>query len=102
MEHLGLARHPDKGYWEPTQRLEHLGLDVDTEGALVALRWLLPGTRTPCESHSLSEGAASTSAVKRSRSRSSLATIQSACAVRAPLSVVDSRAPLCRRRPPKR
>lgn len=31
---LGLTRHPEKGYWEPTQRLEHLGLDVDLEAGL--------------------------------------------------------------------
>ena len=27
---LGLLRHPSKGTWEPTQRLHHLGLEVDT------------------------------------------------------------------------
>ena len=31
---LGVRRHPDKGYWVPTQRLEHLGLDVDTAEGL--------------------------------------------------------------------
>ena len=32
---LGIRRHPTKGWWdEPTQRLEHLGLDVDTEAGL--------------------------------------------------------------------
>jgi ribonuclease HI len=31
---LGLTRHPEKGYWEPTQRLEHLGMDVDTAEGL--------------------------------------------------------------------
>ena len=34
MDRLGITRHPEKGYWEPTQRLEHLGLDVDTEAGL--------------------------------------------------------------------
>ena len=27
---LGLSRSPTKGVWEPTQRLKHLGLGVDT------------------------------------------------------------------------
>ena len=27
---LGLSRHPTKGEWEPTQRLKHLGLGIDT------------------------------------------------------------------------
>ena len=30
LDRLGLMRYPEKGYWEPTQRLEHLGMDVDT------------------------------------------------------------------------
>ena len=35
MRMLGIRRHPTKGWWdEPTQRLEHLGLDVDTEAGL--------------------------------------------------------------------
>ena len=34
MERLGILRHPEKGFWEPTQRLEHLGLEVDTESGL--------------------------------------------------------------------
>lgn len=29
MQTLGVTRHPEKGSWEPTQRLEHLGLDID-------------------------------------------------------------------------
>jgi biotin operon repressor len=31
---LGIARHPEKAVWEPTQRLEHLGLDVDAREGL--------------------------------------------------------------------
>lgn len=31
---LGLRRHPDKGVWDPAQRLEHLGLDVDLAAGL--------------------------------------------------------------------
>ena len=34
LNRLGITRHPEKGYWEPTQRLEHLGLEVDTEAGL--------------------------------------------------------------------
>ena len=34
LDRLGLTRHPEKGFWEPTQRLEHLGLDVDTADGL--------------------------------------------------------------------
>jgi hypothetical protein len=29
LEDLGIERHPEKGCWEPTQRLEHLGIDLD-------------------------------------------------------------------------
>jgi len=31
---LGLQRHTTKGVWEPTQRLQHLGLEVDTARGL--------------------------------------------------------------------
>ena len=34
LDYLGITRHPEKGWWEPTQRLEHLGLDVDTAAGL--------------------------------------------------------------------
>lgn len=34
MDRLGITRHPEKGFWEPTQRLEHLGLEVDTAQGL--------------------------------------------------------------------
>jgi hypothetical protein len=34
MRRLGIARHETKGVWEPTQRLEHLGLDVDSRQGL--------------------------------------------------------------------
>lgn len=34
LDRLGVKRHPEKGFWEPTQRLEHLGLDVDTRVGL--------------------------------------------------------------------
>ena len=34
LDTLGISRHPDKGVWEPTQRPEHLGLDVDTRDGL--------------------------------------------------------------------
>ena len=30
LDKLGLRRNPKKGQWEPTQRIEHLGLEVDT------------------------------------------------------------------------
>ena len=34
LDFLGITRHPEKGVWEPTQRLEHLGLDIDTAEGL--------------------------------------------------------------------
>jgi hypothetical protein len=34
LRRLGLTRHPEKGFWDPTQRLEHLGLEVDTAQGL--------------------------------------------------------------------
>lgn len=34
LDNLGIARHPEKAVWEPTQRLEHLGLDVDAREGL--------------------------------------------------------------------
>ena len=34
LESLGLARNPNKGYWEPCQQLEHLGLLVDAKRGL--------------------------------------------------------------------
>ena len=34
LERLGITRHPTKAVWEPTQRLEHLGLDVDAREGL--------------------------------------------------------------------
>jgi hypothetical protein len=27
---LGLLRHPSKGFWEPTQYVHHLGIDIET------------------------------------------------------------------------
>ena len=30
LEQLGVRRHPTKGYQDPTRRLSHLGLEVDT------------------------------------------------------------------------
>ena len=34
LDALGISRHPEKAVWEPTQRLEHLGLDVDAREGL--------------------------------------------------------------------
>ena len=34
LESLGLARNPSKGFWEPCQQLEHLGLLVDAKRGL--------------------------------------------------------------------
>lgn len=34
LQFLGLARHEDKGWWHPTQQLEHLGLAIDTHAGL--------------------------------------------------------------------
>ena len=30
LDELGITRHPKKGFWEPTTRVQHLGLIVDT------------------------------------------------------------------------
>ena len=29
LEELGLARHPDKGQWEISQQIVHLGMSID-------------------------------------------------------------------------
>ena len=34
LEALGLKRNPDKGHWDVTQRLEHLGMLIDTKKGL--------------------------------------------------------------------
>ena len=34
LDRLGLIRHPSKGYWEPVQVGEHLGLEIDTRQGL--------------------------------------------------------------------
>lgn len=34
LDSLGLIRHPTKGYWEPVQVGEHLGLEIDTRQGL--------------------------------------------------------------------
>jgi hypothetical protein len=31
LDHLGLSRHPSKGQWDPTQRLDHLGICISLE-----------------------------------------------------------------------
>eukprot|EP00873_Tetraselmis_striata_P020630 jgi/Tetstr1/440894/TSEL_029166.t1 len=38
---FGLLRNPNKGVWKPTQKLVHLGLEIDTSGS--------PTLRTPAE-----------------------------------------------------
>eukprot|EP00873_Tetraselmis_striata_P029384 jgi/Tetstr1/449648/TSEL_036716.t1 len=38
---FGLLRNPNKGVWEPTQKLVHLGLEIDTSGS--------PTLRAPAE-----------------------------------------------------
>eukprot|EP00873_Tetraselmis_striata_P007555 jgi/Tetstr1/427819/TSEL_001791.t1 len=32
---LGLSRHPDKGQWEPVQRLEHHDLEIDSRSGTI-------------------------------------------------------------------
>ena len=42
LDSLGLTRNPAKGDWEPTQRLDHLGLTVSTELSEGGGRYLVP------------------------------------------------------------
>ena len=47
LQRLGLHRSPTKGVWEPTQRIDHLGMTIDTARGL----FMVPPTRVAAIQH---------------------------------------------------